>query len=195
MFQLLASRPELAQVIRPFIALAPVFQLNHVKTPLRFLANANQLHRYFLKNYDSFLNLKNSRFSQLMIDLLCRDRIDYFCKNILFLMGGFDPLQLNSTRLPVYLNNFPAGTSTHNILHYGQIIRDRKVSWFNYENPEDNFACYGSEVPPEIDLKRITSPHISLISSKNDWLSDQEDVNFIRANLKGNISRLRLSIN
>lgn len=94
------------------------------------------------------------------------------------------------TRLPVYANNFPAGTSTWNIAHYGQMIRDKRAQWFNYESKEDNYKCYGQEQPPEIDLTKIRSPHLNLIYSENDWLADLDDVQFLRSSLKGKFYNL-----
>lgn len=139
----------------------------------------------FLKNYDSYLNLKTLK-PNFLSDILCRNQFEFVCKNMLFLLGGFDSKQLNGTRLPVYANNFPAGTSTWNVLHYAQMVRDKKAQWFHYETKEDNIKCYGKEQPPEIDLSKIRSPYLNLVYSENDWLADIEDVQFLRSSLKGN---------
>ena len=111
LFQLLGIRPEFERILKPIIMLAPVARVSNVRTPIKFLSYNPQLMNSFLKNYDSYLNLKSLK-PNFLSDILCRNQLEFFCKNMLFLLGGFDAKQLNSTRLPVYAQNFPAGTST-----------------------------------------------------------------------------------
>ena len=87
MFQLLATRPELSQIVQPFIALAPVFQLNNVKSPLRFFALLDELQKTLLRYPDSFLNLKSNPLWSLSVEYLCQDPLDNFCATLYFLVG------------------------------------------------------------------------------------------------------------
>ena len=86
--------------------MAPVLRVNNVRTPIKFLSYNAQLMKNFLKNYDSYLNLKSLK-PNFLSDILCRNQFEFLCKNMLFLLGGFDAKQLNGTRLPVFANNFP----------------------------------------------------------------------------------------
>ena len=45
MFALLASRPEYSQIINPFIALAPVAYVSDIITPIRYIAEFNDVLR------------------------------------------------------------------------------------------------------------------------------------------------------
>ena len=54
---------------------------------------------------------------------LCSWRTRIFCTDLLFVLAGYDPQQLNSTRLPVYISHTPAGTSVQNMIHFAQVSR------------------------------------------------------------------------
>ena len=43
------------------------------------------------------------------------------CKNIMYLMAGYNEHEMNNTMLPYIVGHCPAGTSTLNMLHYGQV--------------------------------------------------------------------------
>ena len=47
--------------------------------------------------------------------------IQDLCKNVAFLIAGFDKKELNATRLPVYVSHLPAGTSVKDVLHFAQV--------------------------------------------------------------------------
>lgn len=64
-----------------------------------------------------------------------------------------------------------------------------------------NIERYGSPVPPEYHLERITNRHIGLMSGLNDWLSDPTDVEILKQKLRGKLiaiaiprSRLELTL-
>ena len=95
LFQLLGVRPEFERILKPIIMLAPVARVSNVRTPIKFLSYNPQLMSSFLKNYDSYLNLKSLK-PNFLSDILCRNQLEFFCKNMLFLLGGFDAKQLNS---------------------------------------------------------------------------------------------------
>lgn len=45
------------------------------------------------------------------------------CADIYFTFEGWGDVNLNVTRIPVYLAHFPAGTSAMNMLHFAQVVR------------------------------------------------------------------------
>ena len=93
---------------------------------------------------------------------------------------------MNMSRLGVYASGFPAGTSSRNILHFGQGVASGKFQKFNY-GLERNLQVYGTKTPPEYDLGKITSKNIVIFTSKNDWLSSKPDIDLLRKKLCGNI--------
>lgn len=47
------------------------------------------------------------------------------CKNILYEICG-PSISINISRIPVYLKHFPGGTSTKNMVHFGQLVINGK---------------------------------------------------------------------
>ena len=50
---------------------------------------------------------------------------------------------MNVSRIPVYLADYPAGTSTQNILHWAQLARFGEHRMFDYFIPYFNNLHYG----------------------------------------------------
>lgn len=59
------------------------------------------------------------------------EALPWACDDILFLIMGASK-NLNSTRLPVYLSEFPAGTSTRNMIHWIQGVKTNAFQKYDY---------------------------------------------------------------
>lgn len=181
MFALMSSKKQYNDAIKPFIALAPIGTLNGVRTPVRYLANNQILLDYFRWRGGEFL--PSNDFIRNLAESVCESRYTYICTNILFLLAGYDQLQLNFTRTAVYLTHTPAGSSAWNLCHLAQGVKTRnRVQRFDLGRL-GNIEKYGQEEPPQYHFERITNKYIALMSSQNDWLSDQKDVDYIRNKL------------
>ena len=44
--------------------------------------------------------------------------LPFLCKKVIFEVCGYNDENLNSTRLPLYIYNTPAGSSVHNLMHW-----------------------------------------------------------------------------
>ncbi|VVC86707.1 unnamed protein product [Leptidea sinapis] len=68
--------------------------------------------------------LSHSAFYTWAGQTLCTDEAVFqpVCSNILFLLSGYSPDQLNTTMLPVIFGHFPAGSSIRQFTHYLQGI-------------------------------------------------------------------------
>lgn len=101
----------------------------------------------------------------------CRDESIFqeLCANALFLIGGYNSAQLNRTMLPEILKYTPAGSSRHQLVHYGQEVNSGKFRMFDF-GMFGNLAKYGSMKPPKYDLSKITAP-VALHYGDNDWLA------------------------
>jgi len=82
---------------------------------------------------------------------------------------------MNATLLPVIMGHTPAGASTMQFLHFAQEVNSGKFRQYDYGRKE-NKKRYGSKTPPNYELKNVKAP-VYLHYSKNDWLSNQKDVN------------------
>ena len=180
MFGLLAEQPEYNKKIKPFIALAPVTTLKHIKSPIKYLGRTPFV--------ASFIKSRGGRFlpSNSVVKLLaagCPSSLRSLCTNILFIIVGYNEQQLNHDRLNVYLTHTPAGTSAWNIVHYTQLTKTGKFAKFDHGSAKKNEELYGSPEPPEYDLSRITNQYIAIFNSINDWLASPEDVQDLKGKL------------
>jgi len=65
------------------------------------------------------------------------------------------------------------------MLHYRQLLRDGKFRRLDYGR-EINIQKYGTEDPPEYDLKKISGNKISLVCGKTDLLASPLDYTKLR---------------
>ncbi|KYN08589.1 PREDICTED: lipase 3-like [Cyphomyrmex costatus] len=171
-----AERPEIAQMVRLIISLAPTAFLNHIKSPIRFLTpfaeNIEGL-LYFLGE-DEFL--PHSFIIQLMGKLVCDMTFiqEKICTNLLFLILGFDREQFNINLMPSILSNYPAGTSTKTLVHFAQGHNSGKFRQYDYGCTK-NLQIYNTPEPPDYNLANITTP-FAMVYAENDWLSSIPDV-------------------
>jgi len=182
MFNLLSLKPEVSKVLKPVIAMAPVAYLGGLSSPVKYLASSQRLMRSLLYKNSEFL--PNSQFSRIFSEIACRAFPGLICKNFIYLFAGFSQRQLNSTRMPVYFNHFPAGTSLPNLVHYGLNFKSKKAQMLDYMYPTNNMLCYGSLTPPEIPFENINVTDLYLLNSLDDLLADLKDVERLKNKLK-----------
>lgn len=128
------------------------------------------------------------------------------CKNAMFLLGGFDPPQLNCSIVPEILANTPAsmkigkqnfriynhyayiilhlGVSVKEIVHFGQEINSGYFRQYDY-GPFGNLFKYRSLRPANYDLSKIDARKIHLYYSDNDWVAAVADVQEFNTRLGG----------
>ena len=82
------------------------------------------------------------------------------------------------------MTHTPAGTSTWDVAHWAQNLRDKKFQRFDY-GKDENQKIYGQDTPPLYPLESIKSQKIALMYSLNDWLADPYDVQRLKQQLKG----------
>lgn len=180
MFGLLATQAKYNEIIEPFIALAPVGTVKHVTTFLRILANTKLLLR-LVGNFNSF---GKPRWIESYAATFCKSYRSKWCNDAVFLLnGGVDSGQVNATRIPIYLSLLGYGTSTKNIVAWGQNVVSGSFSFFDY-GYANNKQKYGTFTPPSYDVGKITNKHIALFSAMADNLADPKDVDILRASLK-----------
>ncbi|KAI1281925.1 Gastric triacylglycerol lipase [Halotydeus destructor] len=181
MFGLLSTRPIYNDIVKPFIALAPVTSVGHVTTPIRHLAKLRTL-KWILKAYGLGI-LRSSRFSKYLSTSILKKPLKSICANLVFMACGYNKAQLNETRLDVYVQRLPAGTSSHNVLHYAQNVRSGKFEAFDH-GAKENLLRYGSKVQPEYDLSRITNEDIVLMRADNDLFVRPKDLAKLKSKLQ-----------
>ncbi|KAF5306001.1 hypothetical protein FQR65_LT07494 [Abscondita terminalis] len=179
-----SEKPEYNEKIKVQMSLAPVGFLDHIRSPLiRFLLGFET----FIKMVTNLLGIYNilsvTKFSPIIGQLLCSDQsvTQFLCINLIFLLFGFNPRQMNSTLLPVIFGHTPAGVSTKQIYHYVQEIHSGKFENYDY-GPMENTVLYNSVRPPSYIMEKITAP-VYLYYSINDFLSSDIDVKRLQTRL------------
>ncbi|TKR76935.1 hypothetical protein L596_017997 [Steinernema carpocapsae] len=177
MFAKLASDPLFAQKIRKFFALAPVGSVGHIKGLLHYVGNylVPELQELF-KLFGQYQFMPSTFTEKVFARMICGFRFENpLCENVLFQIGGPESSQFNETRLMVYMSHTPAGTSTKNVVHWGQMVKSGKMQFYDFGNAKENEVHYGQSVPPVYNLTAVNAK-MYLFWSEADWLADAIDV-------------------
>ncbi|CAC5379004.1 LIPA [Mytilus coruscus] len=121
-FAELGRNQTLAAKIKHFFALAPVATMGNATGPFKAVAPyAQDIDTLFqLLGKGEFL--PSSDFISSNARKFCgNDYGSIVCENLIFLLAGYDSKEINRTRIPVYVEEHPAGTSVKNFLHYAQV--------------------------------------------------------------------------
>lgn len=180
MFAMLSIKPHYAQIVQPFVAMAPACFFRNTRSPMKYYAPMEWSFKVPGGRYEP----KNVWLDE-MKNLYCRE-FPKACANSLFLMGGFDFLRLNETRMPVYKAHEPSSTSLWVFGHYGQAINTGRYNRFDY-GIAGNMLKYGSMLAPDWPLEDIPKDaKIAIFRGNNDWLATTEDISILRQKLRSN---------
>eukprot|EP00092_Neocalanus_flemingeri_P040675 GFUD01044286.1.p1 GENE.GFUD01044286.1~~GFUD01044286.1.p1 ORF type:complete len:433 (+),score=113.78 GFUD01044286.1:321-1619(+) len=104
------------------------------------------------------------------------------CENLMFLVAGYNKNEMNSTALSYIMGHTPAGTSTMNMLHYGQSVNTGGWAGYDYGSDQLNLRRWNSTRPPTYKYDVITAP-VALFWGENDWLVVPKDEAALAAKL------------
>jgi len=178
-----SQNPDLGKKVNVFGALAPVARITHVEGMIRAL---NIIEPEIQKLVEILgVNEFNvpSWLMEVLVTMLCPRAKHTLCENILFLGCGWDTSNLNATRIPRYAGHCPAGTSSRNIIHWAQLLRDKQLQRFDYGSPDLNMKHYNSTTPPRYKVSALSVP-TALFAGGNDFLADPRDVVWLEGQLK-----------
>ncbi len=180
------STVDLQKHISFYAALAPVAQLGHTISPIKYLADISkevELYWHLLFGRNEFL--PSSHIIKWLATFACGEVIldRLVCENILFVICGPDKKNMNNTRMPVYISHEPDGTSVKNMIHFAQGIRSKQFQAYDYGSPQKNELHYNQTTPPLYTIRPINMP-TAIFWSGEDWLADPNDVAYIFDNLQ-----------
>ncbi|XP_077292155.1 lipase 3-like [Arctopsyche grandis] len=191
-----SERPEYNDKIILMQALGPAAYMSHLKSPIfKYLAP-------FVFTIDTIMSLigfnefmPSSELSTVAAHLFCHKDSKFLplCTNLIFLLCGFNPGQLNVTMLPVYISHIPAGCASRQLAHYAQLYNSGKFRNYDYGSILLNLYMYGSSSPTDYNLTQITAP-VAIFFSDNDGMVGLEDVDRLHAELGNPIKKYRLSM-
>ncbi|GIL70707.1 hypothetical protein Vretimale_3817 [Volvox reticuliferus] len=185
-----------AGLVERAVLLAPVAVAKHISSvPLLTMAAMGTDDMFTLMGLHEFLPSQ-----ELVAQLegrLCVVQ-PYLCVSFLAALCGYNPSNLDITRLPLYLGYTPAGTSVQNMAHWAQAVRAREpnsMRYFDFGNNCASFSgrcnqrMYGSVEPPRYNLTAITTP-LAVFGGSQDRLSTPLDLEYLRESLGPGVLKL-----
>ncbi|XP_022116482.2 lipase 3 [Pieris rapae] len=188
-------KPEYNEKFTAMHAMAPIAYVGNIRSPvIRAVAPFTNSLETILKLIGANEILPNGNLNKLAGEKLCIEEAitQSLCTNLLFLFCGFDVEQLNKTMLPVVMGHTPAGASTRQFIHFGQLYKSGKFSYFDH-GWLANRRTYGSFRPPTYNISSIKVP-IFLHYADNDWLSTPKDVDRLFKELKSVVGKYRVPL-
>ncbi|CAJ0592048.1 unnamed protein product [Cylicocyclus nassatus] len=171
----LSKDKKFAKKIRKFFALAPVSRMSHVKGLFLYLGKIYEQFSLVYRIFGDNEFLSNNIFTRLLTDIICDKSVNNpICENFIFSVSGPNSNQFNSSRIGIYLAHNPAGTSSRNMLHFAQMVHNKKMESFD-RGKEANLRWYGQSTPPEYNLTNVHCDTY-LFYSDYDWLAPAADV-------------------
>ncbi|NXJ20237.1 LIPM Lipase, partial [Dicrurus megarhynchus] len=174
-----SSLPHLAEKIKLFFALSPLYTFRHVQGPvlkLVFLPDA-VLKRLFGTRELVLVGRKEKLLLVEECSLLLAAKA---CANEIFLAEGYDWKNLNLSRMDAYLSHFPDYTSVKNLLHWGQTAKTGEFKMFDYRLR--NMEKYNQPTPPHYRIEAMRVP-VALWSGDRDWVSPPEEIRSLLSRL------------
>ncbi|XP_033644258.1 gastric triacylglycerol lipase-like [Asterias rubens] len=177
---------ELAKKVKLYFAMGPVATVGYMTSPLfRFLSD-DVPDTFFtevlvdLHLYDFFPSNEFFHFLGQTV-CSCSDTV-FACEFVLSMFGGYSKEHMNATRLPVYVQNTPAGTSVWNMDHWGQMVESKKCCMYDF-GPSGNLQHYNQTTPPEYLIQNMETK-VALFYGMRDTLADPTDVKLLIPKLK-----------
>ncbi|XP_015782068.1 lipase 1 isoform X2 [Tetranychus urticae] len=170
MFALLSDKPEYADKVKPFIALAPaVFIGRSYPRWVRPFIENNFLTSLLLDHPSECLPRRISKRLRSWTKIPMVNAIFAMIKPSLNLI-----FRVNESRAEVYLSHYPAGAPCWDIVHYGQFASNgfRKLDF----GEKLNLVKYGTSEPPEYHLGKIRSNDIVIINSVGDRIVHPDNI-------------------
>eukprot|EP00347_Sterkiella_histriomuscorum_P002909 403366326 len=186
MFYALATNEEfLASRVSVVLAFGPVAQLNNSTSKMVQLFASN-LTRKVVVNTCNALGMYEWFSSNWVttgsMRLIC-DTFPKVCEYGVYLNSDNNLTDCDEKRIQVYLGHYPSGSSLKSFDHLGQMLDDGKMQKFDY-GKKQNLQIYGNELPPLIDLTKISKVPIGLFVGQYDELADKTDAQWLKTQLK-----------
>nr|XP_056705244.1 lipase member M-like [Euleptes europaea] len=176
-----SAMPELAQKIKIFFALAPVYLLNNNKSPFGIFGYtpANVMKAVLGSKQYCVLPTNGSR---IFVSKLCRKNIwDKICSKLVFVAGGIGKNNVNMSRTDVYAAHLIGCTSFKNILHWSQTVQSGALIMFDYGSK--NLEKYNQTTPPLYKIQDMKVPTV-VWSGGKDIVASPKDIEFLLSVLR-----------
>ncbi|XP_068666869.1 triacylglycerol lipase 2-like [Aristolochia californica] len=176
------AQGKLVDQLKSAALLSPVAYLSHMTTNIGLLAS-----KAFVGEMVTWLGIAEfnpkGRAVQNFLNGLCANPgVD--CYDLMSSFTGKNCC-LNESTVDTFLMYEPQSTSTKNMVHLAQTVRDGNIAKFDYGNHNMNVRHYGQGKPPIYNMSNIPNNLPLFIShGGQDALSDVRDVDLLLDNLK-----------
>merc|ERR1719228_169864 len=161
------------------VLLAPVAYVHHMQSPMRLLAPFSNMIEWAITHLGIGEFLPSNWLMDLLVGTVCENNVlDVICENIVFLLCGYDEVQMNKTMVPTIATHIPAGTSSYTVLQFGQGVKHKRFGALDWGTDAKNLAHHGSTTPPLYRLEDVNT-RVALFWGDNDCLAAKKDVNRI----------------
>ncbi|XP_054838910.1 lipase member M-like [Eublepharis macularius] len=171
-----SAMPQLAQKIKIFFALGPVYLLNNNKSPFGKLAFMPAILVKALLGKKEYCVLPTKGLREFVIKLCNKGFWDKICSKVLFMAGGIGANNVNVSRMDIYAAHLPDCTSLKNVLHWSQVIQSEALKPFDYGSK--NIEKYNQTTPPLYNIKDMKVPTI-VWSGGKDLMASPKDTEFL----------------
>ncbi|XP_048005619.1 lipase 1-like [Leguminivora glycinivorella] len=181
-FTMASLKPDYNAKIQLSVHLAPVVFWKNFGIPvLKFLAPSVNSLKDALDKAGLSEVLAKHQLAHVFMEYSCRFVPNEICGTGLYITTGYKSGTISSRTLSAAGGHLFSGTSTKSLAHLGQLITSQKFQRFD-EGTSGNIQRYGTRLPPEYDLSKVTSP-VLLMTAQNDYLSPLEDVKELASKL------------
>ncbi|KAF8371508.1 hypothetical protein PRIPAC_77937 [Pristionchus pacificus] len=97
------------------------------------------------------------------------------------------------SRIDVYMSSYPDGMSTKNVVHFSQMVRNKRTAHFDY-GAEENLERYGSPIAPAYNFTNVKVPMYLWYSPDDYLVSDVDMDEYILPSLNTEYLKLNISL-
>ncbi|POM65700.1 Lipase [Phytophthora palmivora] len=183
---------KLAKKVSYFAALGPVAWTGNLTAKIFKAMAVMHLEKLYQTFGISEFTSKNTFFQEIIGGFAC-SIAGKLCSSAFSLVVG-PSVSTNSSRMPVYVSQTPAGTSVKNMAHYAQNIRDNTFASYDYgckckrdlgiddcsEKKCKNKKVYGSFDPPAFPIEKMVYPRTGFFIGSADTIATAADIERLR---------------
>ncbi|KAI3457627.1 hypothetical protein Pfo_014290 [Paulownia fortunei] len=171
------SKGQLVNMLRSAAMLCPIAYLGQLTSPLARNGAENLLAEtlYWLNIHE--FSPRGEAVIKLLLHICKQKGND--CTHLLTSFTGQNCC-LNSSIVSVFLQHEPQSTSTKNMIHLAQMIREGAIKMYDYGDEKENRKHYGTPTPPSYNMKNIPNDiPLFLAYGGADALSVSDDVKLL----------------
>ncbi|KAK2979035.1 hypothetical protein RJ640_013669, partial [Escallonia rubra] len=176
------SKGQLVSMLRSAALLSPIAYVGQLTSPLARTAADNFIAEALMWLGIHEFDPRGEAAVELLMKLCSKAGVD--CTHLLTSFTGQNCC-LNSSIVNVFLQHEPQSTSTKNMIHVAQMIREGTIRMYDYQDEDENMKHYGQPTPPAYDMTTIPNDLPLFLSYGGaDALSDPNDVKLLLESLK-----------